>query len=88
MSPSLESFDAERADFELVLAAIGKVQAASDAALRDLDWIHEWVCSVGLAPLFPAEEIYAEPTLHRLRSPRRREAPNGGGSSQSRGAAG
>ena len=60
MSPSLESFDAERADFELVLSAIGKAEAASVDALRDFDWVHEWVCSVGLAPLFPAEEIYAD----------------------------
>jgi protein-L-isoaspartate O-methyltransferase len=57
---SLEFYDAERADFELVLKAIGKVQRASDAAVRDLDWVHEWVCSVGLAPLHPAEEAYAD----------------------------
>jgi len=56
---SLESYDAERNDFELVLAAIRKIQSASSAELRDLDWLHEVVCSVGLSPLHPGD-AYAD----------------------------
>src|ERR1700722_8046616 len=57
---SLEFFDAERRDFELVLDAIRRIQSASRAQLEDLDWLHDVVCSVGLAVLHPPEEIYAD----------------------------
>jgi hypothetical protein len=57
---TLEAYDAERADFERVLQAIRRVQGATVAELRDLDWVCEVVGSVGLSPLYPAEEIYAD----------------------------
>jgi hypothetical protein len=60
LSTSLEPYDAERADFERVLEAIRQFQAAPIASLGDLEWVRRVVGSAGLAPLFPAEEIYAD----------------------------
>ncbi len=57
---SLEAYDAERADFERVLDAIRQFQSAPAANLHDLEWVCQVVGSAGLAPLFPAEEIYAD----------------------------
>jgi hypothetical protein len=57
---TLEAFDAERADFERVLGAIRRFQGASETELHDLEWVCEVVGSVGLSPLFPAEEIYGD----------------------------
>jgi hypothetical protein len=59
-SPSLEVFEAEEADFARVLAAAERFRRASEAELHDLEWIHEVVCSVGLSPLAPIEETYAD----------------------------
>jgi hypothetical protein len=60
MTSILEAYDAERADFERVLEAIRQFQRAPLANLHDLEWICQVVRSVGLAPLFPPEEIYAD----------------------------
>ena len=57
---SLEAFDIERADFERVLEAIRHFQNAPVAKLHELEWVYGVVCSVGLAILFPPEEIYAD----------------------------
>jgi hypothetical protein len=57
---SLETYDAERADFELVLNAIRQFQTAPVEKLHDLQWVHEVVCSIGLGALHPPEEIYAD----------------------------
>jgi hypothetical protein len=59
-APNLEAYDADRADFEHVIEAIGKFQAAPVAKLHDLEWVYEVVCSVGLGILFPPEKIYAD----------------------------
>jgi hypothetical protein len=58
--PACEAYDADRADFERVLDAIRQFQTAPVAKLDDLEWVYEVVCSVGLSPLFPPEEIYAD----------------------------
>jgi hypothetical protein len=57
---SLEAYDAERADFERVLDAIRQFQTAAVAKLEDVEWVCGVVRSVGLAILFPPEEIYAD----------------------------
>lgn len=59
-SPSLEQWNAERADFARVLAAIRTIQSAPPDALLDLAWIEDVICSVGLGILMPPEEIYAD----------------------------
>jgi hypothetical protein len=56
---TLEAYDAERIDFERVLRAIHRFREAPAASLHDLEWVYQVVCSVGLAILHPAEEIYA-----------------------------
>jgi hypothetical protein len=56
----IESYDADRADFERVLAAIRSFQGAPVANLHKLDWVYDVVCSVGLSALFPPEEVYAD----------------------------
>lgn len=57
---SLEAYDAERADFERVLGAVRQFQAAPIESLHDLEWVYGVVRSVGLAALFPSEEIYSD----------------------------
>ena len=57
---SLEAYGVDRADFERVVDAIREFQTAPIAGLHDLEWVYGIVCSVGLAILFPAEEIYAD----------------------------
>jgi hypothetical protein len=57
---SLETYEAERADFERVLDAIRRFQTAPVESLHDLEWVREVVSTVGLAILFPPEEIYAD----------------------------
>jgi len=57
---TVDAYDAERADFEHVLQAIRRFQAATVENLHDLDWVKAVVGSVGLAILFPAEVIYAD----------------------------
>jgi len=57
---SLEAYDVERADFERVIEAIRQFQTAPVAKLHDLEWVYQVVCSVGLAILFPPEDIYAD----------------------------
>jgi hypothetical protein len=55
----LESYDAERSDFQLVLNAMERIAGAAKEQLLDLDWLHETVCSVGLGFLMPAD-VYAD----------------------------
>jgi hypothetical protein len=57
---STESYDAERRDFGLVLAAIDRMQRASEEELRSIAFLDEWVCSVGLGNLHPVEESYVD----------------------------
>lgn len=57
---STESYDAERRDFGLVLDAIERIQRASAEELRSLEFLDEWVCSVGLGNLHPVEESYVD----------------------------
>jgi len=57
---SLDACDADRADFQRVLDAIRQFQAAPVEKLHDLEWVCSVVCSVGLAILFPPEELYAD----------------------------
>jgi hypothetical protein len=52
---SLESFEAERRDFQRVIDAIGAIKRASHETLLDLEWLHETICSVGLGQLHPDE---------------------------------
>lgn len=54
----LESYEAERADFERVLDAIRTIKAASLDELRSLDWLTDLIRSVGLVPIPEAEETY------------------------------
>ncbi len=58
--PTLEQWDAERADFARVLAAIRSIQSAAPETLLRLDWLEETICSVGLGILTPPEVIYAD----------------------------
>jgi hypothetical protein len=60
IQPSLEAYEAEEADFGRVLAATERIAAATEAELRDLDWVFEVVCSAGLAVLDALEETYGE----------------------------
>jgi len=57
---NLDAYDAERADFERLLGAIREFQGAAVENLRDLRWVCEVVRSVGVHPLYPTEEIYAD----------------------------
>jgi hypothetical protein len=57
---SLEAYDADRVDFDRVICAIRQFQTAPEPKLHDLEWVYGVVCSVGLAILFPPEEIYAD----------------------------
>ena len=57
---SLESYDAERRDFDLVLAAIRRAHSASPTDLENLDWIEEWVSAVGLGNLPAFEDAYLD----------------------------
>jgi hypothetical protein len=54
-----EGFEAECRDFARLMEAIRQAQAAPLEKLRDLEWIHQWICSIGVANLDPAEETYA-----------------------------
>jgi hypothetical protein len=56
---SLESYEAERHDFQLVLDAIGRIGNAAVEELLDIDWLHGTVCSVGLGFLTPPD-VYAD----------------------------
>lgn len=51
MSSSLEFYDAERRDFERVVAAVRKIQAASPDELQSLEWLAQTIREVGLVPL-------------------------------------
>lgn len=55
MMPLLESFDAERADFERVLDGVRSIQAASMDQLRSRDWIIQVIREIGLVPIPEAD---------------------------------
>jgi hypothetical protein len=58
MSPSLEAYKAERADFERVLGAIHRIRAATEAELLSLDWLTELIREVGLVAIAESVENY------------------------------
>ena len=58
MSDSLAAYEIERADFARVIAAIGKIQAASPAELSSLQWLLDTIRSAGLVPIPDAEATY------------------------------
>jgi len=57
---SLEFYENDRADFEKVLAAIRAIQTASLDELRDIAWLVEVIRSVGLYPMHPVDELFAD----------------------------
>jgi SAM-dependent methyltransferase len=59
-SVSLEALAAEEADFSRLLAAVERIRSASEAELHELEWLHEMVCSVGVAMLEPVDETYQD----------------------------
>ena len=58
MAVPLEGWEIERADFARVVAAIGKIQAASLDELRSLEWLLDTIRAVGLVPIPDAEVTY------------------------------
>ncbi|HEX8296464.1 MAG TPA: class I SAM-dependent methyltransferase [Chthoniobacteraceae bacterium] len=60
----LESYDAERADFQRVIDAVQKIQRASSDELQSFDWLVGIIRGVGLVPIpesaatYEAEEDY------------------------------
>lgn len=60
----LESFDAERADFEKVFDAIRRIDRAPLAELQSLEWLVEMTRGVGLVPIPEAENAYADEAVH------------------------
>lgn len=58
MSSALEAYDSERADFQRVLDAIAKVQAASHEQLRSLPWLIDVLREIGLVPIPDAAVTY------------------------------
>jgi hypothetical protein len=69
---SLEAYEAERADFERVLAAIRTIQRATLEELSSVDWLVEVIRSVGLVPIpgyestFHGEEEYVNASQQGL----------------------
>jgi hypothetical protein len=61
---TLDSYEAERADFARVVAAIHRIQAADLNELRNLGWIYETVCSVGLCMVDAPDVAYGEDLIH------------------------
>lgn len=57
-SSALEGYQSERADFQRVLDAIAKVQAASEAQLRSLPWLVDLLREIGLVPIPEAALTY------------------------------
>lgn len=64
MNPALEAYEAERADFEHVLAAIHRIRAASEAELQSLDWLTEVIREVGLVAIAESVENYEGEEAH------------------------
>jgi SAM-dependent methyltransferase len=60
MSELLEAYEAERADFERVIAAVRKVQAATLEDLRSVDWVVDVIREIGLVPIPEAGRTYAD----------------------------
>ncbi len=59
-SELLESYEAQRADFERTLTAIRAISSATIADLQSLDWLVRLIREVGLVPIPEAERTYAE----------------------------
>ncbi len=59
MSGLLESYEAERADFERLISAIRKVQAAQIENLRSHEWLVEVIREIGLVPIPESGRTYA-----------------------------
>jgi hypothetical protein len=72
MQVSLESYEAERADFARVVAAIRTIGCAPMAELSSVDWLVEVIRSVGLVPIpdfetaFHGEEDYVNASQQGL----------------------
>jgi hypothetical protein len=60
LSPLLEDYRAERADFERVLGGVRAIQSASVEELRSVDWLVQMIREVGLVPIPEAEETYED----------------------------
>ena len=56
----LEAWQAERADFERLLGAIRRIQAAPETDLRSVSWLVERIREVGLVAIPDAETTYGE----------------------------
>ncbi len=57
---SLDSFEAERADFQRVIDAVHAIKAAPLADLRDQSWLVALIRTVGLVTIPDAERTYAD----------------------------
>jgi SAM-dependent methyltransferase len=51
MSPALQAYENERADFERVLGAVRRIRDASSADLDSLDWLIAAIREAGLVPI-------------------------------------
>lgn len=58
MSPYLEAYLAERADFQRIIEAILQIQRASLAELQSLDWLLAVIRHVGVVPIPEVDETY------------------------------
>jgi hypothetical protein len=55
----LEAYEAERADFQRLVAALRRLQGATVEDLQSLDWLVGVIREVGLVPIPEAERTYA-----------------------------
>lgn len=58
MSPALQAYDIERADFARVVAGVQRIRGATQAELDSLDWLVGTIRDVGLAPIPEAAIAY------------------------------
>jgi SAM-dependent methyltransferase len=58
MSPALEAYEAEHADFARLLAAIHRIKAAPPSELLALDWLVALIREVGVVPIPEAAATY------------------------------
>jgi SAM-dependent methyltransferase len=58
MISNLEAYEAERADFERVLEAVRRVQAAASEELQSEEWLVDVIRHAGLVPIPECEKTY------------------------------
>ncbi len=58
MTPGLQAYDLERADFARVIAGVRRIREAAPAELDSLDWLVETIRTAGLAPIPDAAATY------------------------------